>query len=45
MDECEYCGSTEDVIFTADPYASEIGNDDTEYWLCADCIRIALDEI
>jgi hypothetical protein len=34
---CEACGSIKDVSFTADPYASEIHGDDTQYWLCADC--------
>lgn len=34
---CDECGSTENVSFAADPYASELRGDDTPRWVCAGC--------
>ena len=36
--ECESCGQRkEDVSFGEDPYQSEINDNHTEVWMCADC--------
>lgn len=35
--KCCECGTTEDVTFEADPYAEEIGGDDTPVWECGEC--------
>lgn len=35
---CQNCGSTKDLKFTANPYASEIGGDDTPGWYCDSCL-------
>lgn len=42
---CEQCGSTIDVTFGPDPYAQEIGDDETPVWLCAICIQESVDAI
>lgn len=34
---CRDCGKKEDVTFDADPYASELYDDETPVWLCGDC--------
>lgn len=44
-DECEYCGSIENVKLQSNPYASEICGDDTEHTLCGDCVAEAAEDI
>ena len=43
--ECDYCGSTENVTVTTDPYSKEIEDDLTELPLCQDCIDRRAEEI
>lgn len=42
---CEYCGSTEAVTVTSDPYSAEIESDLTELPLCQTCVDKRADEI
>lgn len=37
-DECERCGSTDNVKLQPNPYASTICGDDTKHMLCEDCV-------
>lgn len=42
---CQTCGSFDDLEFAADPYASEIGGDDTPGWYCDYCMTNSAMEI
>lgn len=37
--KCEYCGSTDEVQFMADPYNAEINDDYTEHFICDNCAQ------
>ena len=34
---CESCGTTEDVVYGADPFAEDVHGDDTPVWMCGNC--------
>ena len=42
---CQTCGSFDDLEFAADPYATEIGGDDTPGWYCDYCMTNSAMEI
>jgi len=42
---CEDCGSTENVEYGPDPYASEIHDDETPHYLCAVCLDALAAEV
>ena len=35
--KCNVCGTSEDLIWAADPYRSELHGDDDPIWLCSKC--------
>jgi hypothetical protein len=39
------CGSTEDVIWSVDPFQAEINEDYTEMWICGKCYEVSFWEI
>jgi hypothetical protein len=34
---CQDCGTREKLVFAADPYQSDVNNDETEVWKCESC--------
>jgi len=45
LDKCEFCGSTDGVTKSIDPYQHEMNDDDTEYFMCPDCYEDKLGNI
>lgn len=43
--KCHNCGCTDGLTWTADPYAHEIYDDDTEYWFCESCLYESFMEV
>lgn len=44
-DQCKRLFPISELQHIADPYESEINNDDTLYWLCEACIKVSEMEI
>ena len=44
-ESCEFCGSTENVMYGRDPYGSELYDDENEYWICETCFQERLADI
>ena len=42
---CEMCGTLENASFGPDPFLSEVHEDGTERYLCADCRSERYEEI
>jgi len=42
---CKNCGSSQDVTFAPNPYASEVTGDNTKVYMCRDCRRAAADDV
>jgi hypothetical protein len=42
---CEMCGTLENVSLGPDPFLSDVHEDDTEHYLCADCRSERCEEI
>lgn len=43
-ENCEYCGDP-DASYQCNPYESEIHDDDTGHWMCAECVKEWNDEV
>jgi hypothetical protein len=44
-DICDKCHEQKTLYYLKDPYASEILDDDTMYWMCMECFDNSCDEI
>ena len=45
MEECECCGTKEDIDYVIDPYDQDINNVERWTWLCQLCEQIYCDDI
>jgi hypothetical protein len=42
---CQSCGTSEGVVLAADPYQSDVNNDDRPVWMCESCRRESAENI
>lgn len=42
---CEYCGTTQEVLYIPDPFSSDVYNDPTLHHICNTCAGLRADEV
>jgi hypothetical protein len=42
---CEFCGTTEDVVLSEDPFSADVYNDHAQVLICGACMSDRADEI